>query len=389
MNKYVLNSLIFLITCFQFNIASAESWPQASDYFQSSLSKLGIVGGSAVFISNQGDSKSIHFGMADIDKGYPITDKTLYHWASITKTFTGIAIMQLRDQQKLKLSDPIIQYLPEITQFHNPYQNTGDITIEHLLTHSAGFRMSSFPFKTQSWQPHEPAEFSQLVAMFPYSEIKFNPGTQYSYSNLGINFLGEIIKRITGDSIESYIDKNIFKPLEMHTAYFNSTPFHLSKYRSNNYAFVNGKFMSGGPEFNTGITSANGGINASITDMTKYVLFLIGDDKKPIYDDVLKRTSLLEMWAPRLTTGTGKHQHIGLTFFNRQIYKQTYIGHTGSQKNFYSSMFINPEAKTGHLFVYNTSKLVPNQDGIKIATTMPTYRAIQSKLFGIMKKQHN
>ncbi|AOT07648.1 hypothetical protein S4054249_07240 [Pseudoalteromonas luteoviolacea] len=324
--------------------------------------------------------------MADKEQGYSISEKTLFHWASITKTFTGIAIMQLRDREKLKLSDPVIKYLPEITKFHNTYDNTNHITIENLLTHSAGFRMSSFPFKTKSWQPHEPAEFSQLVAMMPYSEIKFNPGSQYSYSNLGINFLGEIIKRVTGDSVDSYIDKNIFKPLGMHHAYFNATPYHLSKYRSNNYAFENGKLIAGGPEFNTGVTSANGGINAPIIDMAKYVSFLIGEQDNPTYENVLKRTSLLEMWQPKFNTGANKSRHIGLTFFIRQHFNQTYIGHTGSQKNFYSSMFINPEAQTGHLFVYNTSKLIPDETGKTMAMTMPIYREMQMKLFNLMKK---
>lgn len=386
MTKSTLVLLIMLLSLFNHTIAKAQSWQATSHYFQSELSELGVVGGSAMFIADGKVTDSLYFGLADKEKGYTINERTLFHWASITKTFTGIAIMQLRDRKKLKLSDPIIQYLPEIAKLHNPYDNTADITIEHLLTHSAGLRMSSFPFKTQSWQPHEPTEFSQLVAMMPYSEIKFNPGSQYSYSNLGINFLGEIIKRITGDSIESYIDKNIFKPLEMHHAYFNATPYHLREYRSNNYAFENGEFIAGGPEFNTGVTSANGGINASIIDMAKYVLFLIGDQSNPTYERILKRASLLEMWQPKLNTGVNKSRHIGLTFFIRQHFNQTYIGHTGSQKNFYSSMFINPEAKTGHLFVYNTSKLIPDATGRAKATTMPIYKEMQMKLFELMKK---
>ena len=122
------------------------------------------------------------YGMADIDQLRSVNKKTIYHWASITKTFTAIAIMQLRDRGLLKLEDPIVNYIPELREVYNPYGNIDQITLRHLITHSSGFRNSTWPWGgDKEWHPHEPKNWSQVVAMFPYTEILFEPGSQHSY----------------------------------------------------------------------------------------------------------------------------------------------------------------------------------------------------------------
>src|SRR6266540_4712727 len=93
----------------------------------------------------------------------------------------------------------------------------------------------------KDWHPHEPQHWSQLVAMMPYTEILFKPGSKFSYSNPGIIFLGRVIELITKDDYEVYIDKNIFKPLEMYRAYFDTTPRHLLQHLSHSYYLKEGK----------------------------------------------------------------------------------------------------------------------------------------------------
>jgi CubicO group peptidase (beta-lactamase class C family) len=112
--------------------------------------------------------------------------------------------------------------------------------------------------------------------MIPYTEILFPPGSQYSYSNPGIIFLGRVIERVSGDVYEAYIDKNVFRPLGMGAAYFDGTPWHLLDHRSNHYFVRAGKPVAGGVDFNTGITVSNGGLNAPVTDMARYLAFLMG-----------------------------------------------------------------------------------------------------------------
>jgi CubicO group peptidase (beta-lactamase class C family) len=198
-----------------------------------------------------------------------------------------------------------------------------EITIRQLMTHSAGFRGGTWPWsKGETWEPFEPTEYSQLVAMLPYTEILFKPGSKFSYSNPGIVFLGKIIEKLSGDDYEVYIDKNILKPLEMYRTYFDATPYHLLKYRPHSYYIENGKRTEARFDANTGITVSNSGLNSPLTDIVKYLNFLVGDPaKRDVYDGVLKRSSLVEMWQPQLKADADSNGNggfttdIGLIFF--------------------------------------------------------------------------
>jgi CubicO group peptidase (beta-lactamase class C family) len=411
----------------------------------------GIVGSSFVFLKDGKVASEIHYGSANIEKKQPVDENTIYHWASNTKPFTGIAIMQLRDRGLLKLDDPVTEYLPELREVHNAHGSMDAITIRHLLTHSAGFRNSTWPWdKGQDWEPFEPKEYSQLVAMFPFTEILFKPGTKFSYSNPGIIFLGRIIEKLSGDDYEVYVDKNILKPLGMHSSYFDATPYHLLKHRSHSYYMRDGKRSEGRFDVDTGITVSNSGLNSPISDMVKYLNFLIGssppvlggvapasgdgvvlssnaqDPKnhpgsnsppvlggvapasgdgvvlysnahqpnnhpvstpppffggvapasadgvvrphrmKEVYDTILKRSSLEEMWKPQLPTPVDANGNIGFTtdigliyFLNRRD-GRTFIGHGGDQNGFISYIDFEPSSRQASIIVFNTNMIYPD-----------------------------
>src|SRR6185436_1151035 len=150
--------------------------------FRSECKEAGIVGSSFVFLKDGKIVVEEHFGSANLEKKQPVNADTIYHWASNTKPFTGIAIMQLRDRGLLKLDDPLTKYLPELRAVHNRFGSMDEITIRHVMTHSAGFRGGTWPWGAgKDWEPFEPTEYSQLVAMLPYTEILFKPGSKYSY----------------------------------------------------------------------------------------------------------------------------------------------------------------------------------------------------------------
>ena len=336
-------------------------------FYEKELKEAGIVGGSFVFLK---DSKLVaekHFGSANLEKKQPVDADTIYHWASNTKPFTGIAIMQLRDRGLLKLDDPVTKYLPELRAVHNKFGSMDDINIRHLMTHSAGFRNSTWPWdKGQDWEPFEPTEYSQLVAMFPFTEILFKPGSKFSYSNPGIIFLGKIVEKLSGEDYEVYIDKNIFKPLEMYRSYFDTTPPHLIKHRSHSYYIESGKRTEGRFDVNTGITVSNSGLNSPLTDMIKYVNFLTGDTKKQdVYNGVLKRSSLEEMWQPQLPTpvdangNSGFTTDIGLIYFLNKRDGRTFLGHGGDQNGFISYIDFEPATRQASIVVFNTNVIYP------------------------------
>ena len=163
-----------------------------------------MVGGSLWFFRDGKPVANEFHGYADLSEERRVDENTIFHWGSITKTFTGIAIMQLRDRGLLRLDDPVIDYLPEIKAVHNPFGDMETITIRQVMSHSTGLRNPTWPWGgSEPWHPHEPTEWAQLVAMMPYTNVQFQPGSRYSYSNLAIIFLGRIIEQLTGDVYEA------------------------------------------------------------------------------------------------------------------------------------------------------------------------------------------
>lgn len=336
--------------------------------YENELRQNGIVGSSFVFLKDNKIIAQDFYGMANLEKDQKVDENTIYHWASNTKPLTGIAIMQLRDRGLLKLDDSVTKYLPELEKVHNPFGKMSDITIRQLMNHSAGFRNSTFPYKNgKPWQPFEPTKYSQVEAMLPFTEILFKPGSKFSYSNLGIVFLGQIIERLTGDDYEVYVDKNILRPLEMSRSYFDSTPYYLLKYRSHSYYIENGTRTTGRFDADSGVTVSNSGLNSPLPDMIKYLNFLVGDSsKKEIYETVLRRSSLEEMFrqtisAPLDANGNaGFTTGIGLNFFIDERNGEIFLGHGGDQNGFISYIEFNPKKRTASILVFNTNLILPD-----------------------------
>ena len=341
--------------------------------FESALARHGVVGGALAFVHGHEPATQFSFGEARRDTRQLVDAETAYNWASITKTFTAIAIMQLRDRGRLSLDDPAVRYVPELRQVHDAYGSVDAITIRHLLTHSAGFRNPTWPWDCDDqancdWQPFEPTKWTQVAAMLPYTHIAFAPGSRWSYSNLGYVFLGQIIERLSGDDFEVYIDKNILKPLDMTSSYFDCAPYFLESHVSASY-LRSGATLTPQPfNFDTGITTSNSGFKAPIPDMVKYLRFLIGDPANPRYDMVLKRSSIEEMWTGTLsveepgqaptpyTAGPhGERPKMGLGFFVVELGGHRYIYHDGDQGGFSSELLIDPAGHSASILAVNTT----------------------------------
>jgi CubicO group peptidase (beta-lactamase class C family) len=347
---------------------TGEALASFDRFFDARLADQGIVGGSFVLLRDHRVAHARTFGFADLQARRPVDADTIFHWASITKTFTAIGVMQLRDRGLLSLDDPIVKYLPELRQVHNPYGPMDAITIRMLMSHSAGFRNPTWPWGgDQDWHPFEPTEWSQVAAMLPYTRIEFPPGSRYSYSNPGIIFLGRVIELLTGDDYEVYIDKNILKPLAMHRSFFDAAPYHLRAHRSHSYFWKNGAPVEARFDFDTGITVSNGGLNASLPDMAKYMDFLIGNPARQAdYGGVLRRTSLEEMWEPVVAVGQSDESpggKMGLCFFLENHGGLPFVAHSGSQNGFISHFYVNVASGAAYVVAFNTVAEPVGPDG--------------------------
>ena len=346
-------------------------------YFKEGLRKNGIEGASLVLIKNGEVIEHFNYGRQSIKPDLPVDDNTTYHWASCTKSLTGIAIMQLRDRGLLSLDDPLTKYLPELSQVHDPFGSMtaggGAVTIRHAMSHTSGFRDATWPWHDddKTWQPFEPTQWSQIVAMLPYTDVAFQPGSKFSYSNLAVVFLGEIIERLSGDPYQVYMEKNVLRPLGMSRSYFDRSPYFLLKYRSHSWDLKGGKLLEDPFDFDTGITRSNGGLNAPMGDMVKYVGFLIGDSSRAAeMSVVLKRQSLEEMWKPFQTvtpnddfqSRQAAHDEVTTSFFLHTDGALKLVGHAGWQNGFRSHFYIDPKTHDGYIVAYNTDSQDKERD---------------------------
>lgn len=353
----------------------ANTSGELKTFYESGLKQHGIVGSSLVVLDHNQIVFRDMYGYQNLESKQPIDENSTFHWASISKTFTGVAIMQLRDRGLLSLDDPIVKYVPEIAKAHDPYGPISAITIRQAMSHSAGFRDPTWPWRDQPWQPFEPTEWSQLVAMMPYTSVDFPPGSKFSYSNLAVVFLGEIIERLSGDAYAVYMEKNVLRPLGMEHAYYDRSPSTLLKYRSHSYQLEKGKLSELEFNFDTGITRSNGGLNAPIPDMIKYLNFLVGDPAhQSDYDAILKRSSLDEMWKPLLPvpvnedfpSRAGAHDSVAASFFVHEDRGIRLIGHMGWQNGFIGHIYLDPAQKKAYIVNYNTEALDPQQNTRKL-----------------------
>jgi CubicO group peptidase (beta-lactamase class C family) len=356
--------------------AAPATHPQIEPFqakFDAVLTQHGVVGGGFAFVHGSAAATQYFFGEARQDSHTRIDADTAYNWASITKTMTAIAILQLRDRGRLSLEDPAVRYVPELRQVHDAFGAIDEITVRQLLTHSAGFRNPTWPWDCDDstncdWQPFEPTRWAQVAAMLPYTHIAFKPGSRWSYSNLGYVFLGQIIERLSGDDFEVYVDKNILKPLGMTASYFDRAPYFLEAHVSASYLRAGAKLTPQPLDFDTGITTSNSGLKAPIPDMEKYLRFLIGDPGNPVYEVVLKRSSLDEAWtgvlpaiepgqaATPYTSGPhGAQPKMGLGFFVLEMDGHRYVYHDGDQGGFSSELLIDPAGKSASILAVNTT----------------------------------
>ena len=348
-------------------------WTDVVQGYRAALGRAGIVGSSLMIVRDGRIVGRANEGLQDREAGAPVTDDTIYHWASITKTFTGIAIMQLRDRGLLSLDDPVVKFVPELRLAHDPFGDIAQVKIRHLMSHSAGFRASTWPWGgDKPWHPFEPTSWEQIVAMMPYTDVQFAPGSKYSYSNPGVIFLGRIIQLLSGDDYEVYVTKNILMPLGMQRTFFDRAPYFLRPFRSHSYVRDEAGLREAPFDFDTGITVSNGGLNAPFGDMARYLAFLSGSGDSAVaatYNTVLKRTSLEEMWTPQIRASEGEgvngtDSQAALSFFVEQWPLDSrrslgtgpveLVGHSGDQNGFISHLYLHRPSRTAWAISLNT-----------------------------------
>ncbi|HEV3202587.1 MAG TPA: serine hydrolase domain-containing protein [Bryobacteraceae bacterium] len=294
-------------------------------------------------------------GVRDRSSNAPASADTAFRIASMTKSFTALAILKLRDEGRLSLDDPVSKWLPEFARMELPTRDTAPLRVRQLLSHSAGFPEDN-PWGDQQLSASDSDLTEWLRRGIPFSTP---PGTRYEYSNYAFGLLGRIVTKASGTPYEKYVRAEILSRLHM-----DASTFEFSQVPGANRAVgyrlqPDGTYLEE-PPLPQGAFGAAGGLLTTATDLGKYVAFHLS--AWPSRDDAemgpVRRSSVREMsqmWTPsNLTVGrTGGTLRAAETGYGYGLRTTTdcrfehIVGHGGGLPGFGSYMAWLPDYGVG------------------------------------------
>ena len=235
-----------------------------------------LPGASVAVVHGDDLAWSTGIGLCDAAAGRTADDATLYRVASVTKTFTGTAIMQLRDEGRLDLDDPAVAHVPELSAAVgvSPIEN---VTIRRLLSHESGL-MGDAP--GTDWEgPTYQGSVTANLARASEIGVRVPPNTQQKYSNMGYQLLGEIVARVSGRPYAEYVREQILEPLGMSASGFPPLPDALRARMATGYTVR--QFSD---ELSESVAApdnqAEGGLISCVADLARWISFQVREGRR-------------------------------------------------------------------------------------------------------------
>lgn len=313
------------------------------------------------------------YGYSNLETRRPADAETLYSICSISKLFTAIGVMQLRDQGKLRLSDPVGDSLDwfDIAQV---YEGSGPVTVEGLMTHSSGLpRESDFPYWVGPDFPFPTRE--EMIERLKTQQMLYPSQRYFQYSNLGWSLAGEIIQERSGEAYADYIREHILDPLGLD----NTRTWYPEELRGEQlaigYTGIHRELKRSPvkPFFTRGITAA-AGFTSSVNDLANFARwqFRLLDDGGT---EVLTANTLREMQRVHWVDPDWKTTW-GLGFEINHEDSTTFVGHSGGCPGYITSFLMVPKQKLAAIVLTNAS------DGPAVGISVNILNAIGRVLDG-------
>lgn len=322
-------------------LSSADLEPFLDPLMQDYLEHHKIAGAVVVVVHDGETVLEKGYGYADIENKQPMTvDATLVRPGSISKLFTGIAVMQLVEQSKLDLDLDVNDYL----DFAIPTPSGGvPVTLRRLLTHRAGFEEHVRNLFAKDPTPHPLGRWVANALpprLFPNGDVG-------AYSNYGIALAGYIVERVADQLFADYVRDQVLEPLRM-----ARSSFHQPLPKSLAPMMAKGYRRSDEPPldfFETITLAPAGALSVTGSDMGRFIRALLnGGELDGVR--ILSEESLALMMAPQVTTPTGK---MGLVFYETKLTGKTFVGHHGGTMAFFSNLLLSPENDFGLFISYD------------------------------------
>ena len=301
-------------------------------------------------------------GVRDVPTGGPVDLDTAFRIASMTKSFTALSVLKLRDEGRLTLDDPVARHVKELAGLPYPTRDSAPLTIRQLLTHSEGFPEDN-PWGDRQLAIGDDVFARWLAAGIPFSNA---PGTAFEYSNYGFAILGRVVARASGRRYRDYVEESILRPLGMTATRWEAASVpsaHLAK----GYQWTDGAWQEE-PPLADGAFGAMGGLITTGRDLARYVAFLLS--AWPPRDDPdsgpVRRSSLREMQqsgrflglSATRATPEGPTRVTATTYgygiaFSQECDSRLVVAHSGGLPGFGSIMRMLPEHGVGVFVMAN------------------------------------
>lgn len=317
------------------------------------------------------------FGFRNVAKKLSVHSDTVFGIASMTKSFTCMAIMKLQDEGKLSVHDQVVKYLPEFSIPNKAYQDR--VTIHHLMTHTTGIPpLATHKFARKRSVDQDPSAkdygldlvsddrdpidtYEELINYIANEDFSLlgPPGTQFSYSNDCYGLLGIIIARVSGQSYESFVEENILKPAQMNNSFFdldeltwrdNVTTLYAAKEAGDEKIVYDAPMWWDAPSMR-----AAGYLKSTVNDILNY-LEIFRNDGIVHSERILSEESVKQMIYPHVKVETGRYYGYGFSI-RPNYFGSTLIEHGGGLKGVSSSMSIIPEKDVTGVVLTNLSSV--------------------------------
>jgi D-alanyl-D-alanine carboxypeptidase len=288
------------------------------------------------------------FGYANLETRSPAKRDTAYEIGSMTKQFTAACVLMLADEGKVKLDDPIGNYLRDLPEKWKP------LTVRRLLSHTAGLKdyLGSYdPGRTDY------VSYDSIFAKVGGYPLDFAPGASWSYSNTGYIVASLLVERVSGEKLGAFMKKRIFDPLKMtHTR--TSDPTAVIPNRAEGYG-IGAKEYTNTLPINPSLAGGAGNLISTVDDLAKW--------SNALYNGkLLKPESRKEFWADVPLTN-GKPSGYALGWFIHPANGRNLVEHGGNTLGFSSEIFNIPEAKESIIILTNGGGLAPANEARRIA----------------------
>jgi CubicO group peptidase (beta-lactamase class C family) len=290
-------------------------------------------------------------GFADTRAQAPGHPGTLYRIASITKTFTGTAVMQLRDAGRLDLDDPAVAYLPELRSAVSPFTAIEAVTIRRMLSHESG--LATEPPGTDWSVPAYQGEVDLTLAHPGDIVLMVPPNTQHKYSGLAYQLLGEIVTRVSGIAYPRYVRESILDPLGMSATGFEPLAEPLLNRRATGYGW---RALSDELDLAPPMSPvwAEGGLWSCVEDLARWISFQLRAYQEPAADSpVLAAASLREMHKSRYLADDGWTTAWGISWCGNRRDDVIWIWHSGGLPGFTTTVCFDPGKQVGAIALLN------------------------------------